>query len=97
MSLNLTPEEKINIDDNDNLPPKYYKYLKKFFKLPNIKDYVFFPQYDSGGNDIIYYPNKSLNELIKSSMETPECIAFNTQGFLKNKIEIILKLLLWVL
>ena len=81
----------INIEDNDNLPPKYYKYLKKFFKLPNIKDYVFFPQYDSGGNDIIYYPNKSLKELIKSSMETPECIAFNTQGFLKNKIDLLKK------
>ena len=44
---------------------------------------------DQVGNDIIHYKNtdKDINSLIEYSSSIPDCVAFNTLGYLKSKIE----------
>ena len=50
------------------------------------KNYLFLPNQDSFGNDIIHYNKCNVQELLDISKITNECIAFNTYGYLKHKI-----------
>lgn len=52
----------------------------------HIDGYDFFPNEDSFGNDIDYYPNKTINELKELSNKMDDCAGFNTYGYLKHKI-----------
>ena len=49
-------------------------------------NYLFLPNQDSFGNDIIHYGNQSIQDLFILSEANDECIAFNTYGYFKNKI-----------
>jgi len=48
----------------------------------------FFSQTDSPGNDIKHIPGieGNVQELKKACNEIPECVAFNTAGYLKHSI-----------
>ena len=41
---------------------------------------------DSNGNDIEFRKNVPINELKVIALKNPECMAFNTMGFLKSKV-----------
>ena len=51
------------------------------------KKWTFVPNKDSWGNDLIYFPNKTIHELLEISELYPECVAFNTYGYFKKSID----------
>jgi GR25 family glycosyltransferase involved in LPS biosynthesis len=61
------------------------KYDPMDFDL-KIENYIFIPDVDSTGDDIYYQPNKTLDQQKSIADGIPQCIAFNTLGFFKNKI-----------
>lgn len=48
--------------------------------------YKFYCSQDSGGNDKHYFPGKTIEEMKNICSNDPECVAFNTYGFVKTKI-----------
>jgi hypothetical protein len=55
----------------------------------NKRAYNFYEHYDSNGNDIISvspYKYSSIPDLLQKCNNTPGCVAVNTQGWLKDKI-----------
>lgn len=58
------------------------------FVFPENKvEYVFLQGIDQMGNDIHYSENKDIQILLDNATNTTGCVAFNTFGYLKNKIE----------
>jgi GR25 family glycosyltransferase involved in LPS biosynthesis len=49
-------------------------------------NYLFLPNQDSFGNDIFHYGGQSIQDLFILSQTNEDCIAFNTYGYFKNKI-----------
>jgi len=49
-----------------------------------MEKWKFYPSCDIGGHDIASYPGKSVEELIKLADQLPDCITFNTNGWMKN-------------
>ncbi len=49
-------------------------------------EWFFYPNKDSFSNDITFYQNKTIDELIAISDLYPNCVAFNTYGFFKHSI-----------
>jgi GR25 family glycosyltransferase involved in LPS biosynthesis len=54
-------------------------------------DWIFYEGVDSGGNDIHQVGGKSVDELMAIGMEVPTCVAFNTLGYLKSKVNLPLR------
>jgi GR25 family glycosyltransferase involved in LPS biosynthesis len=52
-------------------------------KLP---EYDFYPNLDSPGSDIKFIPDKDVSSLRQIADCMPDCLGFNTLGYLKNKI-----------
>jgi hypothetical protein len=50
-------------------------------------NFIFIKNLDQLGNDIYYINSKSIEELIKISLNDNNCIGFNTLGFFKNKLD----------
>ena len=50
-------------------------------------DWQFFPSCDIGGHDITYLPGRTSEELMELARQLPECLAFNTNGWMKNTSE----------
>ena len=70
---------------------KYYKWAKeRNIDLPELdkSHFTFFPGADSPGGDIIISPTlkNNIEGLKKRCREAEQCIAFNTDGVLKNKL-----------
>ena len=61
------------------------KEKKQNVQIKNIPGYIFYSQLDSYGNDEGYYGGKTVNEL-KNICDSKGCVAFNTLGYIKNKI-----------
>lgn len=59
---------------------------KKLQNVPQFDDYVFYPNMDCYGNDIEYAKTTDIMKLKELSDQNPQCKAFNTYGFLKDKI-----------
>ena len=55
----------------------------------NLDGYTFYKKLDSIGNDIEFIGGKSINELKNICDNNENCIAFNTIGWMKNKIQLI--------
>ena len=55
-------------------------------KEKEIGNYIFYPNKDSFDNDIIYIPDKTIEELKNIADSLPSCLGFNTLGYLKYKI-----------
>lgn len=51
--------------------------------------YTYYSGVDSSGNDISFIPNNNIEELMKYANSKNEIVAFNTLGFMKNKIDIL--------
>jgi hypothetical protein len=51
------------------------------------EDYIFYPAKDSPGGDICWAGNKSIPELQELCNADPNCIAFNTLGYMKYCIQ----------
>lgn len=51
-----------------------------------MENFIIKEGYDSHGNDCGYYPNKTIEELIKISNSVDECVGFNNLGYLKKSI-----------
>jgi dTDP-4-dehydrorhamnose 3,5-epimerase-like enzyme len=51
-----------------------------------LNDYYFIENTDSMGNDIVYYENKTIEELDELANLFVDSIGFNTYGYLKDKI-----------
>jgi hypothetical protein len=49
-------------------------------------NYIFHPNKDSYGHDIKHYPNKTIEELKILADNDNNCVAFNTYGYLKYKV-----------
>jgi GR25 family glycosyltransferase involved in LPS biosynthesis len=56
-------------------------------------DWIFYEGVDSGGDDIHHISGKSVDELMAIGMEIPTCLAFNTLGYLKSKVNLFFILL----
>jgi len=59
--------------------------------INNNKDFVFLPGIDQIGNDIERIDSKDINKLLEYAVSSQDCVAFNTLGYFKNKIEILQK------
>lgn len=81
--------KKIDSDIQNNYDKIDFSTIKDE-ELINISNYtkhfVFIPNLDIIGNDI-YYHRKSIEELLNIAYKDPKCIAVNTLGFFKNKLE----------
>jgi GR25 family glycosyltransferase involved in LPS biosynthesis len=59
-----------------------------FSLINNVKDnFIFFNKLDHCGNDIFFY-KETLPSLMDRAEKEKDCIAFNTLGFFKNKVNI---------
>ena len=100
----------ININDNNNLPPKYNIYLQKYINYNsifneekqdtkfeyNIKDfYDFIPCHDQIGNDLYKVDISNIKNTLKTVASSSEIQAVNTQGYIKNKVDKINQLNDW--
>lgn len=92
----------INIENNENLPPKYEIYLQKYFSLEikeegdNIKDfYYYIPCHDQLGNDIYRMNSSNIENMLREVYKNPDSIAVNTQGYVKNKVDRIKQINNW--
>lgn len=56
------------------------------FTVKQEDNYIFYPNKDSFDFDILFIPNKSIDELKNIADSLPNCIGFNTLGYLKYKI-----------
>lgn len=63
----------------------------KSIDLKNVLEdqFVFHPRLDQIDHDLYYKPAKTITELMANAMKDPKCVAFNTLGFYKHKIEIL--------
>jgi Glycosyltransferases involved in cell wall biogenesis len=65
-------------------------YIKKSYVMDNyhkkLDNYIFYPGSDSFGNDLFYHKEKTIDELKAIADNEPNCVAFNTYGYFKNKI-----------
>lgn len=48
--------------------------------------FVFIPFLDEIGNDLGRFDSNDLRRLMQKALDTPDCVGFNTLGFLKSKI-----------
>jgi beta-1,4-mannosyl-glycoprotein beta-1,4-N-acetylglucosaminyltransferase len=92
----------IDIEDNENLPPKYDIYLQKYFSLyingntNFVKDfYDFIPCHDQKGNDIYRVNKENLKMTLQNASNDPSIVAINTEGYVKNKIEKLEQIDMW--
>ncbi len=74
---------------------------KDYSSLPiklniNKDDWIFYEGVDSGGSDIGPHIRSSIDELFTRASSTPECVAFNTLGFLKSHVRFPLKKSPWL-
>lgn len=83
-----------NIDKYEYMSPLIYSDFKNeindgdCFVFPENKvEYVFLQGIDQMGNDIHYSENKEMQILLDCATNTIGCVAFNTFGYMKNKIE----------
>jgi GR25 family glycosyltransferase involved in LPS biosynthesis len=65
-----------NANSNTNLKENNYIF----------EDYDFYPNLDSFGNDLFKIDTNDINELKQNADILNDCVAFNTYGYLKNKI-----------
>lgn len=49
-------------------------------------NFSFYQGYDSMNNDIMQYPNKTIDELKTICKSMPDCVGFNSNGWMKHKI-----------
>jgi GR25 family glycosyltransferase involved in LPS biosynthesis len=61
--------------------------IKDINNLKTNKNFIFLPNKDSFGNDILHISSKSIDELIQVCLNLDNCICFNTYGYYKNKLE----------
>ena len=88
----------IDVKDNVNLPPLYETYLHKFYSATCIKDHFeFYPCHDQVGNDICHHSSSNINELLVSAHNDPNCVAVNTQGYMKSSVDKITQIGGWYL
>lgn len=75
-----------NILENTDFPEEEKQKLT-LPKITYLEDYNFFPNIDIFGNDIIYIPDKSIEELSDICDLYDNAIGFNTYGYIKNNEE----------
>jgi hypothetical protein len=94
----ITQEQiKSNLDTlykfltESNLVPKNvsdkiinYKNQKNLKQITMLDEYDFYPNKDSFGEDIGFFPNKSIEELEEIAELYPDCAGFNSWGYLKH-------------
>lgn len=55
-------------------------------QFENIKNrFIFIPGKDQHGNDL-YFKKDTLNQMMQTALEDPNCVGFNTLGFFKSKL-----------
>jgi hypothetical protein len=80
-------EEKVN---SNNIVEYNYEIIdKKTDIIQFIGDYVFIENYDYSDNNLCCHSLLNLNELFKIANLLDECVAFNTNGYFKNKIDLL--------
>lgn len=61
-------------------------FVKKQSKIRLSDKFQFFEKLDSVGCDIAYEPNRTIAELMTMCATIPDCVAFNTLGFMKKSV-----------
>jgi len=79
-------QSKKNLDDMKLNSKNQITSLENQIKSCNTK-FIFYPNVDSNGEDIRNVGNKTILELKNACVRDPNCIAFNTDGWLKSKIK----------
>ena len=69
--------DKIVFDNTD-----LYKYVEI-----NGRKYKYYQGLDAFNNDIRHIPNKNILQLEEFAQKDPECLAFNSLGYFKNKVD----------
>lgn len=54
--------------------------------IPSLNDWTFYEGMDSGGCDIKHSSPGDINTLMQEASNQPDCVGFNTLGFLKSRI-----------
>lgn len=91
MKHRISPVDKFDCDNkypqNTAIVHGLYVHRTRYKRGQEIDtDFIFHPKMDSCGYDICQYPNKSILELQQLCKSIPECIGFNTGGWMKYKI-----------
>jgi len=93
-SIDMFIVNEPNIDKHEYANPLVYSDCnnetndEECFVFPEHKvEYVFLQGIDQMGNDIHCLENKDIEILLDCATNTTGCVAFNTFGYLKNKIE----------
>jgi GR25 family glycosyltransferase involved in LPS biosynthesis len=95
---NEKKEQLIKYLNESNDVPLEIKNKLNYKKLPiidseqidKLSNFIFLPNVDSYSNDIGYFPNKTIDELNDICNMFDDAIAFNTYGYIKNKINDVL-------
>ena len=80
------------LTENPIVPLTVVQKVIAFRNQKNLKDivmldeYDFYPNFDTYGNDIGHFPFQSIEELAEIAELYPDCVGFNSWGYLKNKI-----------
>lgn len=82
----LTNTDGINAYSLNNI--KQFDLSKSHNNLFNVykKNFIFLPNLDVFGNDILYFKSENIDELINISSDLDDCLCFNTYGYFKNKL-----------
>ena len=80
--------QKIRIGSNlVTIKAKLEEQFKKDSKAKDLNNnYKYYPGQDSFGNDLFYYPDKTVDELKVICKLNKDAIAFNSLGYVKSKI-----------
>jgi GR25 family glycosyltransferase involved in LPS biosynthesis len=82
----LTNSEGTNAYDLNNVD-QHISNGSSLSKTNANKNFIFVPNQDSYGNDILYLSAKSIDVLTGVSLDLDNCVCFNTYGYFKNKLE----------
>lgn len=77
-----------NIDSdiqNNNDMLDVSEYQSQLLKDYELEGYMYIPNYDMIGNDIVHQPKTLISELRDIANRLPNCIAFNSFGYFKHK------------
>ena len=75
-----------NVDSDIQKDFDIFDFNKMISEIKN--NYYFYQYLDFPGNDTVFIPNKTKEDLFLLSLEHPNSVAFNTLGFFKSKVDI---------
>lgn len=81
-------DERIDSNDTDTDIQTGTNFFLQPNVFTNLNGYTFYPNLDYFGSDICHQPEMEISDLKTWADQHPECIAFNTLGYMKHTVNI---------